>query len=141
MSAMDGIHIYIYMLESKSWTIRSVSSNVYTRVYCNVNLAYNTYALGQSFIHSGCFFSASSSPLLLRGTLDTARILCLSFTPKRHRQLRVKDLPKGPYVTDRAGFKPMTLRTKGDEMTNEPPCPTIQCVDIVKMMHAYHQLS
>src|SRR6218665_281849 len=26
----------------------------------------------------------------------TARILCRSFTPKRHRQLRVKDLPKVP---------------------------------------------
>jgi len=35
-------------------------------------------------------------PLLLRGATDTARILCQSFTPKRHRQLRVKDLPKVP---------------------------------------------
>jgi len=38
------------------------------------------------------------SPLLLRGapkSPDTGRILCRSFTPKRHhRQLRVKDLPK-----------------------------------------------
>ena len=49
-----------------------------------------------SFIHSGYFHSASSSPLLLRGAPDTARILCRSFTPKRHRQLRVKDLPKVP---------------------------------------------
>src|SRR6218665_1625045 len=38
----------------------------------------------------------SSSPLLLRGALDTARILCRSFTPKRNRQLRVKDLPEIP---------------------------------------------
>src|SRR6218665_330070 len=45
------------------------------------------------FIHSGHFYSASSSPLLLRRAPDTARILCRSFTPKRHRQLRVKDLP------------------------------------------------
>ena len=49
-----------------------------------------------SFIHTGYFYSASSSPLLLRGAPDTARILCRSFTPKRHRQLRVKDLPKVP---------------------------------------------
>ena len=46
------------------------------------------------FIHSGYFYSASSSPLLLRGALDTARILCRNFTPKRHRQLWAKDLPK-----------------------------------------------
>src|SRR6218665_2016499 len=49
-----------------------------------------------SFIHSGYFYSASSSSLLLRGPPDTARILCQSFTPKRHRPLRAKDLPKVP---------------------------------------------
>src|SRR6218665_1695148 len=47
-----------------------------------------------SFIHSVYFHIASSSPLLLRGAPDTARILCQSFTPKRHRQLRENDLPK-----------------------------------------------
>ena len=49
-----------------------------------------------TFIHSGYFYIASSSPLLLRGSPDTARILCRSFTLKHHRQLRVKDLPKVP---------------------------------------------
>src|SRR6218665_1843010 len=50
-----------------------------------------------SFIHSFMpFYSASSSPLPLRSASDTARILCWSFTPKQHRQLRVKDLPKDP---------------------------------------------
>jgi len=44
-----------------------------------------------SIIHSGYFYSASSSPLLLRGAPDTARILCRNFT-----QLWVKDLPKVP---------------------------------------------
>ena len=38
-------------------------------------------------IHSGYFYSASSSPLLLRGASHTAKILCRSFTPKRHKQL------------------------------------------------------
>ena len=47
-----------------------------------------------SFIRSSYFYSTSSSPLLLRGSPDTARILCRSFTPKRHGQL--KDLPKVP---------------------------------------------
>src|SRR6218665_393415 len=49
-----------------------------------------------SFIHSGHFYSASSSPLLLRSAPDTAWILCRSFTLQHHRQLRVKDLPKVP---------------------------------------------
>src|SRR6218665_1618626 len=49
------------------------------------------------FIHSfRLFIQHLSSPLLLRGASDTAWILCRSFTPKRHRQLRVKDLPNGP---------------------------------------------
>jgi|SRR6218665_1277819 len=50
-----------------------------------------------SFIHSGYFYSASSSPLLLRGAPDTAWILLGSFTPKHHRQLRVKDCPRPLY--------------------------------------------
>ena len=33
-------------------------------------------------------------------------------------------LARGPYVADRAGFKPATFRTKGDGSTNEPPRPT-----------------
>src|SRR6218665_2004747 len=40
------------------------------------------------------FYSASLSPLLLRGACDTSRILCRNFTPMHHRQLRAKDLPK-----------------------------------------------
>ena len=34
-------------------------------------------------------------------------------------------LAQGAYVTPRAGFEPATLRTKGDESTNEPSRPTI----------------
>src|SRR6218665_2798215 len=49
-----------------------------------------------SFIHSGYFYSTSLSLLLLRGAPYTERILFRSFTPKHHRQLRVKDLPKVP---------------------------------------------
>ena len=40
-----------------------------------------------SFLHSDHFYSASSSRLLLRSAPNTSRILCRSFTPKRHRQL------------------------------------------------------
>ena len=48
-------------------------------------------------IHSGYLYSTSSSPHL-RGASDAARIglLYRSFTPKRHRQLRGKDLLKVP---------------------------------------------
>ena len=54
------------------------------------------YSFIHSFIHSDPLYSAYSCPLLLRSATDTARILCRSFTPKRHRQLRVKDFPKVP---------------------------------------------
>src|SRR6218665_1945412 len=50
-------------------------------------------------------------------------ILCRSLTPKRHRQLRVKDLPKVPTWRLERNSNP-TLRTKGVESTNEPPLPT-----------------
>jgi len=36
-------------------------------------------------IHSGYFYSASSSPQLFRGAPETARILSQNFTTKRHR--------------------------------------------------------
>src|SRR6218665_1054110 len=49
-----------------------------------------------ALIHPGYFYSASSGRILLRGAPNTAPILCRNFTPKRHRQLRVKDLPKVP---------------------------------------------
>jgi len=54
-----------------------------------------SWVRSSSFIHSGHFYSASSSLLLLRGAPDTARILCRSFTPKRTGNC-IKDLPKVP---------------------------------------------
>jgi len=73
------------------------------------------------------FYISSSSPLglLLRGAPDKARMLFRSLTPKRHRQLRVKDLPKVPtWRLSRAGFETTTIQTKGDESTIEPPRST-----------------
>jgi len=73
-----------------------------------------------SFIHSDYFYGASSSPLgplLLRGTPDTARVLCRSFTPKRHGQLRVMDFPKVPmWLLERDS----NLRPFGRKVTNLP---------------------
>ena len=47
-----------------------------------------------SFIHSGHFYSAPSSPLPLRGAPDSARMS--EFHAEAHRQLQVKDLAKVP---------------------------------------------
>src|SRR6218665_1561613 len=95
-----------------------------------------------SFIHSGYFYSDSSSPLLLRGAPDTARILCRSLSLKRHRQLRVKDLQKSPYVAARAGFEPKTLHSTGIDSTNEPPSLTpFHRICVVCPMEIRHKLS
>src|SRR6218665_2457790 len=48
------------------------------------------------FIHSGHFYSAPSSPLLLRGALDYSTDTVSEFYAEAHRQLQVKDLPKVP---------------------------------------------
>src|SRR6218665_586546 len=47
------------------------------------------------FIHSfGHFYSAPSSPLLLRGAPDYSTDAVSEFHAEAHRQLQVKDLPK-----------------------------------------------
>src|SRR6218665_2872315 len=47
--------------------------------------AFKKYCMRQvyAFIHSGHFYSASSSPLLLRSVPDTTQTLCRNFTLKR----------------------------------------------------------
>src|SRR6218665_3868584 len=49
-----------------------------------------------SFIHSGHFYSAPSSPLLLRGAPDYGTDTVSEFHAEAHRQLQVKNLPKIP---------------------------------------------
>ena len=49
-----------------------------------------------SFIHSGHFYRAPSSPLLLRGAPDYSTDTVSEFHAEAHRQLQVKDLPKVP---------------------------------------------
>jgi len=50
------------------------------------------------FIHSFWLFlwRLFKSTIVPRSAPNTAQILCRSFTPKSHRQLRVKDLPNDP---------------------------------------------
>ena len=94
------------MLLSVCIVLSGVVQNIFKttlRRYLHVHTSIHKYIHSQKknihiyiyiFIHSGYFYSTSSSPLLFGGAHDTARILCRSFIPKRHRQLRVKDLPK-----------------------------------------------
>ena len=80
------------------------------------------HACKHTFIHSGYFYSASSSPLglLLRGAPDTARIVS-KFHAEALQATENEGLAQGLYVAARAGFEPATLRTKSVESANEPP--------------------
>src|SRR6218665_1654809 len=79
--------------------------------------------MGASFIHSGHFYSASSSPLLLGGAPDYNKDTVSEFHAEAHRQLS-KGLAQGSYVSARAGVEPTTLRLRVVDLTNVPPRPT-----------------
>src|SRR6218665_396495 len=81
-----------------------------------------------SFNHSGYFYSAYSSPLLLRGAPDTARILCRYSTPKRHRQLRVKDLPKVLAWRLERETNPRPFGRKASTLPMRHHVPRMQCI-------------
>src|SRR6218665_3987738 len=94
-----------------------------TAIIKNCKHDYRRLVEASSFIHSGYFYSASSSPLLLRGAPGTARIPRRRFSPKHHRQLRVKDFPKDPtWRLERNSH----LRTFGRMAPNLPMSHTIQ---------------
>src|SRR6218665_2171096 len=86
----------------------------------------NVYAFIHLFIHSGHFYSAPSSPLLLRGAPDYSTDTVSEFHAEAHRQLQVtcKGLAQDPYVAARAGVEPTTLRLKVIVSTKAPPRPT-----------------
>ena len=86
-----------------------------------------------SFIHSGHFYSAPSSPLLLRGAPDYSTDTVSEFHAGAHRQLQVKDLPKVP-TWRLAGVEPTTLRLKAIDSTKAPPCPTLP-LQWAKILH------
>ena len=78
-----------------------------------------------SIIHSFHFYSTSSSPLLLRSAPDTPWIqdTVPEFHAEAPQATASEGLAQGPYVADRVGLKPTTLRTKDVESTNAPPHP------------------
>jgi len=78
-----------------------------------------------SLINSRYFYSAFSSPLLLRGAFDNSIDTVSELTHwSATGNCEWSTCPRFLYVAARARFKPMTLWTKGDESTNEPWCPT-----------------
>src|SRR6218665_224537 len=85
-----------------------------------------------AFIHSGHCYIESLRPLLIKSAPDTARILCRSYTPKRHRRLRVKDLPKAPTWRLERDSSP-----GGFDFSNAPPRPTYVGVCVFVCVRAY----
>src|SRR6218665_1745125 len=79
------------------------------------------------------FNSDSSSLLLLRGAPGTAWILRRSFTPKRHRQLRVKDLPKVPTCRPERESNPEPFGRKATNlpMSHHAPLSIIIIITVV----------
>ena len=70
-------------------------------------------------------YSASSNPLLLRGAPDSTDTVS-GFHAKAPQATASEESARGSHVAARAGFKPATFRTKGDESTDEPPYITLQ---------------
>ena len=87
------------------------------------------YYLINSFIHSGHFYSASSSLLLLIGAPDYSTDTVSEFHAEAHRQLWVKDLPKVPAWRLERESNP---RPSGwESSTNATPRPVAQPMTIV----------
>ena len=76
-----------------------------------------------SFIHSSYFYSASFKTTHSEAHPDTARILFRSFTPKRHRQLRVKDLLKVPTWQLKRDPNPRLFERKATNISMSHPTP------------------
>ena|SRR6218665_936744 len=101
-------------------TVSQLLSCLWMVTYCSV---LHHYYISLSFIHSYHFYSAPSSPLLLRGAPDYSTDTVSELHAEAHRQLQVKDLPK---VAARARVEPATLRLKVIVSTNAPPRPIVK---------------
>src|SRR6218665_647404 len=84
-----------------------------------------------SFFHSfGHFYSAPSSPLLLRGAPDYS-----TDTVSEFQGTVGKGLAQGPYMAARAGVEPTTLWLKAIDSTKAPPCPTTWWRLVIAQLH------
>src|SRR6218665_888414 len=121
------LQILLTQVSSTTWNTSHESRQDSTLVRKNER-CFQISQTGKHFIHSRYFYSASLSPLLLGGAPDTARILCRSFMPKHHRQLRVKDLPKVPMWRPESGIRthiPLDERRRVYKMNHHAPLKNI----------------
>src|SRR6218665_156691 len=82
-----------------------------------------------NFTYSGHFYSASSSPLLLRCAPDYSIDTVSELTCQALWATVSEGLAQDPCIVARIGFKPATFQTQGTESTAEPPGPTL--IDIL----------
>src|SRR6218665_2390888 len=83
-----------------------------------------------SFIHSGHFYSAPSSPLLLRGAPDYNTDTVSKFHAEAHLQLQIKDLPKVPTWRQQ---RKSTARVI--DLTDAPPGPKSN-IQLIRLCHS-----
>src|SRR6218665_1130002 len=92
-----------------------------------------------AFIHSGHFYSASSSPLLAISiaplqvhyyseALPTQHGYCIGVSRRSAQATVSKGLAQGPYLAARAGVEPTTQRLRVINLTNASPHPTCMYV-------------
>src|SRR6218665_1721980 len=86
-----------------------ISISIFFFVVFNIDLSF----------HSGYFYSASSSPLLLRRSRHGMGTMS-EFYAEAPQATASEALAPGPYVAATAGFKHATLRSIGIDSTNEP---------------------
>src|SRR6218665_2333549 len=85
---------FLHFLKCSNQTsITSVRSKIFS--FCKKYFEANPVQI-HSFIHSGYFYSASSSPLPFRGAPDYSTDTVSEFHAEANRQLQVNDLPKVP---------------------------------------------
>src|SRR6218665_1561109 len=85
----------------------------------------------------GYFYSASSSPLLLRGIPDYSIDTVSELTRRSAAGKTTSEgLAQVPYVAARVGFEPATFRTQGTEPTTKPRRPMM----LRKNIDGYEQL-
>ena len=118
------LHSWIGKGKHLVWSGTSIWSS------CLIQLWKYMSVMFKDIIHSFYFHCASSNPLLLRSAPNTARTLCRSFTPKRHRQgLRVKDFPKVPTwrLEQDSNLQPLRLKAPNLPMSHHASVSFISC--------------
>ena len=90
--------------------------------------------------HSGYFYSASSSPLLLRRSRHGMATMS-EFYAEAPQATASEALAPGPYVAATAGFEPTTLRSTGIDSINEPHTPPLRQSSPCCLMNCLHMLA